>query len=106
VTIIVDLIHVLEYLWKASCSFHAEATNEGEDWVSRYLRMVLEGQAKQVAAAIRRSATRQGITDREGVDTCTEYLHKNADYLRYDQYLERGLPIATGVIEGACRGSV
>ena len=49
--------------------------------------MVLEGQARQVAAAIRRSATRQGITDREGVDTCAEYLHKDADYLRYDQYL-------------------
>ena len=103
VTIIIDLIHVLEYLWKASRCFHAEATREGEDWVSRYLRMILEGHAKQVAAAIRRSATRQGISDREGVDTCADYLHNNAEYLHYDQYLERGLPIATGVIEGACR---
>jgi hypothetical protein len=103
VTIIVDLIHVLEYLWRASRCFHPEATTEGEDWVNRYLRMVLEGRAKQVAAAIRRSATRQGIKAREGVDTCAEYLHNNASYLHYDQYFARGLPIATGVIEGACR---
>ena len=28
---------------------------------------------------------------------------KYTAYLRYDQYLQQGLPIATGVIEGACR---
>ena len=103
VTVIIDLIHVIEYLWKASRSFHPEGTPEGEEWVSRYLRMLLEGRAKQVAPAIRRSATRQGIEAREGVDTCANYLHNNADYLHYDKYLARGLPIATGVIEGACR---
>ena len=27
----------------------------------------------------------------------------NAAYLKYDDYLKAGLPIATGVIEGACR---
>jgi hypothetical protein len=103
VTIVLDLIHVVEYLWKASRCFHPEGSPEGEEWVSRYLRMILEGNAKQVAAAIRRSATRQGIDAREGVDTCANYLHNNAPYLRYDEYLARGLPIATGVIEGACR---
>lgn len=103
VTTVLDLIHVVEYLWKASRSFHPEGSPEGEEWVSRYLRMILEGNAKQVAAAIRRSATRQGIDAREGVDTCADYLHNNAPYLRYDEYLARGLPIATGVIEGACR---
>jgi hypothetical protein len=30
-------------------------------------------------------------------------LLKYGDYLRYDQYLAKGCPIATGVIEGACR---
>lgn len=31
------------------------------------------------------------------------YLEKNADRMRYDEYLRRGYPIASGVIEGACR---
>jgi len=103
VTIILDLIHVIEYLWKAARCFHPEASPAGEEWVSRYLTMILHGEAKQVAAAMRRSATCQGLVNREGVDTCAEYLHNNAPYLHYDEYLERGLPIATGVIEGACR---
>ena len=40
---------------------------------------------------------------REPVDTCANYLLKYRDYLRYDRYLTAGFPIATGVIEGACR---
>ena len=102
-TIVLDLIHVIEYLWKASRDFHPETSREGEEWVSRYLMMILEGKTKQVASAMRRSATCQGIGQREGVETCANYLHNNAPYLHYDEYLARGLPIATGVIEGACR---
>ncbi len=104
-TIVLDVIHVIEYLWKASRDFYPEGSAEGEEWVSRYLMMVLEGKAKLVAAAIRRSATRQEKQKgkREGVEACANYLHSNARYLRYDEYLAAGLPIGTGVIEGACR---
>ena len=31
------------------------------------------------------------------------YLVKYREMLRYDRYLAEGFPIATGVIEGACR---
>jgi hypothetical protein len=102
-TIVLDVIHVIEYLWKASRDFYPESSPEGEEWVSRYLLMVLEGKAKLVAAAMRRSATRQEKGAREGIETCAGYLHNNAEYLRYDEYLAAGLPIGTGVIEGACR---
>lgn len=102
-TIVLDVVHVIEYLWKASRDFHPEGSPEGEAWVGRYLLMVLEGKAKQVAAAMRRSATRQGKEKREGVEACANYLHNNADFMHYDDYLARGLPIGTGVIEGACR---
>ena len=37
------------------------------------------------------------------MDRCANYLLKNAGYLKYDTYLAKGFPIATGVIEGACR---
>jgi hypothetical protein len=102
-TIVVDLIHVIEYLWKASRDFYVEGSKEGEEWVNRYLLMLLEGKAKLVASAIRRSATRQNIGKRSGIEKCANYLHTYAPYLNYQDYLKRGLPIATGVIEGACR---
>lgn len=102
-TVVLDIIHVIEYLWKASRHFFAEGNPLGEEWVNRYLVMVLDGKAKLAAAAIRRSASRQGKAGAKGVEACANYLHANADRMCYDDYLARGLPIATGVIEGACR---
>lgn len=105
VVIILDLIHVLEYLWKAVFSFHREGTPEAEDWVLTRLRAILEGKAVDVAAGMRSSATKRKLKGkkREAVDTCADYLLNHKEYLHYDECLARGLPIATGVIEGACR---
>ena len=52
-----------------------------------------------------RSATLPKLTpqERKPVDTCARYLLNNAKYLKYDDYLKAGFPIATEVIEGACR---
>src|SRR5207247_1953663 len=35
--------------------------------------------------------------------TICNYLEKNAERMRYDEYLAKGYPIASGAIEGACR---
>lgn len=104
-TIVMDIIHVSEYLWAASTAFHEEASPERERWVAERMRNVLSGNASQVAAGMRRSATLRGLPDkqREPVDAAARYLLNHKEYLRYDQYLAAGLPIGTGVIEGACR---
>ena len=105
ITIVVDLIHVTEYLWAASLCFHAEDDPAREEWVQERLMRTLCGNASQVAAGMRRSATLRGLAveARKAVDDGADYLLKYAPYLRYDEYLRLGLPIATGVIEGACR---
>lgn len=104
-TIVLDIIHVIEYLWKAAFVFHADTSKQAEAWVSKRLLLILEGKSSLVAAGMRRSATKRQITDseRKPVDACARYLLNNAAYLKYDDYLKAGLPIATGVIEGACR---
>jgi len=104
-TVTLDFIHVLEYLWKAAHCFHDPGTDKAEAWVSKRALRILQGRSSQVAAGMRRSATLQALpaAARKGVDTCADYLLKYRDYLCYDDNLRRGLPIATGVIEGACR---
>ena len=106
VTILVDVVHVLEYLWKAAYCFCPEASRKAEAWVTARLRLLLTGHdPSQVAAGIRRSATRHGLSmkDRKAADKCASYLKNNRAYLGYAKALRRGFPIATGVIEGACR---
>ena len=100
-----DVMHVTEYLWKASVAFTKEASEEREKWVAERLLNVLLGKASWVAAGMRRSATLRELSEkeREPVETTAKVLLNPKDYLRYDPYLAAGLPIATGVIEGACR---
>ena len=104
-TIVLDIFHVLEYLWKAGHALCAEGSKTLEQWVLHRLGRVLEGRAVHVAAGMRRSATKRRLTtrQREPVDRCAKYLLKYQDYLAYDQYLATGLPIGSGIIEGACR---
>jgi hypothetical protein len=104
-TIIVDLIHVTEYLWAAGRAFHPEGSRELEPWVQQRLLETLRGNAGHVAGGMRRSATLRGLapTERKPVDACARYLLTYAPYLKYHRALDQGLPIATGVIEGACR---
>jgi hypothetical protein len=105
VDIVLDVIHVIEYLWKAAYCFEAEGTAEAEAWVTERLLEILRGKASHVAAGIRRSATLRGLDAdaRDAADTCADYLLKYRDHLGYDLCLASGQPIATGVIEGACR---
>jgi hypothetical protein len=98
VTIIVDIIHMLDYVWKAAWAFHSEGSSQAERWVDERLLEILRGRASWVAAGMRRSATLRGLTDKQraAVDNCADYLLSNAQYLRYDEYLAKGMPISTG----------
>ena len=103
--IVIDVIHVIEYLWAAAWCFYPEADPAAETWVRDKTLAVLEGRARDVAAGIRRRASTLGLpaARRIKADTAATYLTNKADYLDYPTALAAGWPIATGVIEGACR---
>jgi hypothetical protein len=105
VTIVIDFIHVLEYLWKAAWSFFDKGEPASGEWVADQARKILHGKARQVAAGIRRRATAYGYSpaERAGADECARYLENKQGYLGYATALAKGWPIATGIIEGACR---
>lgn len=105
ITIVVDWVHVLQYLWKAAWSFFAEGDPAAETWICDRGVAVLEGHAHDVAAGIRRRASAEQLSQsaRHGADECADYLNSKEPYLDYPTALERGWQIATGIIEGACR---
>ena len=104
-TIVIDFIHVLEYLWKAAWSFFDKGEPASEEWVADQARKILRGKSAQVAAGIRRRATSCGYSpaERAGADECARYLDNKKGYLGYAAALGKGWPIATGIIEGAAR---
>jgi hypothetical protein len=103
--IVVDFIHVAAYVWQAGLAWYPADSHALDSWVRVHLLAILRGKAGYVAAGMRRSARLRSLpaADRKPVDVCADYLLTYAPYLRYHLALSSGLPIATGVIEGACR---
>lgn len=105
ISIVIDFIHVLEYLWKAAWCFFEQGDRAAEAWVAGHAKRILVGGSHQVAAAIRAKATRSRLLlfQRKGADIAADYLTNKRPHLDYAHALAQGWPIATGVIEGACR---
>jgi hypothetical protein len=103
--IIIDVIHVLEYIWDAAWCLHKAGDPAAEDWVAVKALAVLAGDSDRAAQEITAKAEASGLqgNQRAGTAACIRYLNGKREFLHYDQALEAGWPIATGVIEGACR---
>jgi hypothetical protein len=85
---------------------YEDGTKEAENWVEQRLLALLQGRsAGEIAKDIRRYAARRRLSASacKPVNACARYLVKHARFLHYNCALAEGLPIATGVIEGACR---
>ncbi len=108
VVIIVDVIHALEYLWKAAKVRFAPDDSQAAPWVAEQIEGLLHGQVRSIVSNLRCWATLQGLSpkQREPIDQCTTSLANHLPYLHYSDSLAKGYPIATGVIEGACRSLV
>lgn len=102
---ILDLLHVTPRLWKAAHVFHPEKSAAAEAFVRDRCLRVLEGKVAGVIRGLREMATKHGVSGskKKTITQVCAYLKKNAAHMRYDEYLRAGYPIASGVIEGACR---
>jgi hypothetical protein len=105
IIIVVDFFHVTEYLWDAAWAFFPEASPDAAPWVRARAAEVLDGRAAGVAAALRAAITTVGLSKakRKAAARTAGYLEAKATWLDYPTALAKGWPIATGVIEGACR---
>jgi len=108
VTLILDLMHALEKLWKAAYLFHAEASLEADLWVMDRTLRILSGDVGQVVKGLRQSITKRSLSGaaRKTLEGVADYLYRNRTRMRYDEYLANGWPIASGPVEGACKNLI
>jgi hypothetical protein len=101
---ILDIIHVSSYVWKAAKAFHGHKEHQ-EAFAQERLLRILRGEVAGVITGLRRMASQRSLQGQALKDvrkTCN-YFENHAERMRYDEYLRAGYPIASGVIEGACR---
>jgi hypothetical protein len=101
---ILDLLHVTPRLWTAARLF-CDSDTQAEQYVRERVTRILRGESQGVVRGMRQMASRREFSGKakEKVDKICNYFEKNHHRMRYDQYLAAGYPIASGVIEGACR---
>ena len=104
-TLILDFVHANEYLWKAANKLFAEQDPKRSEWVETQTLKMLSGQTHQVIDTLRYLAQKPKTTRAQGeqLEASANYFERNLPYMHYDHYLKQGWPIASGVIEGACR---
>ena len=104
-TLILDVIHAIEYLWKVANAMYGETSTKRVMWVRERVLLMLSGGTQQIIDEFRQFANTPACRKRaKGVLLSTAcYYERNLGYMSYDVYLKNGWPIGTGVIEGACR---
>ena len=108
VPLVLDFQHAMNKLWYGAYAFHKEESPEALAWVKERALRLLRGEVSQVIQGMRQSATKRKLRGckLKTVKAVTAYFYRNRDRMRYHEYLQQGWPIATGVVEGACKNLV
>jgi hypothetical protein len=107
VTYVLDLIHVVSYLWTAANALFPEGSRGGKHWVQAKLTAMLSGRVGYVIGGLRPLLTKRRLRKsvRETLAKVITFFHNPRRWMPYDAYLAGGVPVGTGVVESAC-GSV
>lgn len=104
-TLILDFIHAQEYLWKVANSLLGDTHPQRDTWMRKQTLLMLSSKTEVIVAAFRQQVQTDDLHAKQA-ETLTKtanYFERNSPYMDYATYLEKGWPIASGVIEGACR---
>ena len=101
---ILDIIHVTEYLWDAGHAFGGEKSPELPGWIYEKLVEILKGKINKVIKELKQKITQEDLKGkkRKQVQKAITYFENHKKWMKYDQYLKEGLPIASGVVESTC----
>lgn len=108
VYLILDILHVVGYLWDAAHAFHAEGSAEAKSFAFDRLVQILNERVGYVIGGLKSAKTKRRLrgSRAQAVEKCIGYFKKRKHMMAYDEYLDWGLPIATGVVESICNSVV
>lgn len=108
-TITLDVIHAVEYLWKAGRSFYREGSKQLAAWVAEQKGRLYAGKIKAIVRDLQHALDAVPKTGpgnkgkRSRLETAIRYLGARTDLMNYDELIELDLEISSGPVEGAVR---
>jgi hypothetical protein len=108
IPLVLDFQPGLAKLWQAAYAFHDEGSPQAMAWVKERAWRLLHGEVSQVVQGMRQRATKRALRRqrRKAVEAAAGYFYRNRRPMQYHEYLRQGWPLATGVVEGACKSLI
>ena len=102
---ILDLLHASSYVWSAVHVFYPNNRDQAEKFARKQLLRLLSGELDLMIRSFRGKAARDKLSPmrKNDLEKIIGYFLNNVNRMNYADYLEAGYPIASGIIEGACR---
>jgi hypothetical protein len=106
---ILDFSHVMEKLWIAGHLHYGKELDHVEEYVHERALLSLEGEVdlviEDLAASLEDGTLSKGKAH-ELKSKVVGYFRNNRHRMRYSDYLAKGLPIATGIVESTCKSLI
>jgi hypothetical protein len=93
ITLVLDLLHALEKLWKVAHVLHPDGSPEAEAFVYQRAERILCGMISQVVKGLRQTVSKRRLTGAKAktIRDVADHYHRNRQRMRYDLYLQNGL---------------
>jgi len=101
---ILDIIHASEYLWEVATALYGEKGKKRIPWVEAKLYALLDSKVGYILGSLKQIGTKNQLQPHQQnvLEKTITYFENHRPMMDYATYLEKGYPIATGVIEGTC----
>jgi len=104
--LILDIIHVVEYIWIIAHIKHKEGSDACKKYVYEKLLLILQGKVSSYIIELQNELMSTNKKwkkpQREKLSKVITYLKNHKQYMKYDEYLLNGYTIGSGIVESAC----
>ncbi len=103
--IVLDIVHVSEYVWDASTAIFGERSKLRREWVKGVLKDLLEGRTEQVIEELELNRDKTNLTEnkKDQINKSITYFKNHKHKMNYQWFLKKGYPISSAIIESTCK---
>lgn len=102
--IILDIIHVSEYVWEAANAIFGEKAGGRSHWVADMLTDILNSKTKKVIADLKKITELKTISEskKKQVEKTIAYFSNHQHKMDYQKFIDKGYPISSALVESTC----
>ena len=102
--ILLDIIHVSEYVWDAATAILGEKSQCRSSWVKETLADLLNSKVAKVIRDLQQINAKTQLTEtkRKQVDKAITYFTNHQHKMDYKTFIDKGYPISSALVEAAC----